>query len=163
MRGRYFIYRSNSSDYSQVIQTTCGSLQSKICRGKGFFPFSDFFKAGFPVPLGSEQTAEWVSEQPQGCAGAGVAPRGAPEQLQPRAHAESSYAQTAQLLSSLGLGNPQPGKAVNCEFCELLEQHMGARSALGMVPQNFQHLHKICYRVQITSQTVYRLYKSDLR
>lgn len=139
MRGRYFFYNSNSSDYMQVIQTTCGSLQLKIC---GFFFSPSFFKARFLILLGFGQSPKkhdsWVSVRAAtklpSFSRLVAGPNGLPLWA---AAARCSWRKTAmqrehQLQIPPRLGNPQLGKSVDFAFFEPWEQRRGARSALGM-------------------------------
>lgn len=148
MRGRYFLYNSNSSDYTQVIQTTCGSLQSKICGGRIFFPFPDFqsrISSSFRIRADSKKHNSWASvgaaAELSWCSGWGLVLTGTLWAAAALCSCrEPAMQREHQLQISLCLGNPQPGKSVDFEFFELLERHTGARSALDMVSQNFHPL-----------------------
>lgn len=140
MRGRYFLYNSNSSDYTQVIQTTCGLLQWKIygCpyshTHKATHTASFFFKTGLLIYLGFRQTMRstslgWASEQPQSYPSFRFGSWSCQAALWAAA-AYCSWGKTA-MQSKHQLQSPQSHQLGKSVSLELPGQHRGARSALG--------------------------------
>lgn len=143
MRGRYFLYISNSSDYTQVIQTICGLLQWKIYGCPYIHTHkathtASFFKAGLLIYLGFRQTMRsttlgWASDQPQSYPSFRFSGWSCQAALW-EAAACCSWGKTT-MQSKHQLQSPQShqiGKTVSLELLELPGQHRGARSALGM-------------------------------
>lgn len=130
MRGRYFLYNSNSSDYMQVIQTTCGVLQSK---NVWLFPphHLSFSQWGFLMHLGFRQKAQ-LSGKHQ-CwfffSALEVGPDSSLVSSCIWVLLQDSYAQRAAAAESLHLGNPQWGKSVSLSSLSY-QSSRGARSAL---------------------------------
>lgn len=143
MREKYFFYNSSSSDYTPVIQTTCGSLQSKICGGRAFSPFSDFWSrisSTFRIGTVSEKHwNSWVSVR-AACPGvqAGGWSQQAPcQQLQHCAHAESQLCRDSTSCSfpwAWGIPSQENQSTLSSLSCW---GNTRVLSALGMVSQSF--------------------------